>query len=82
MCEWDLISIRIRAIDVVEPDCVLRDYLQRAVTRLEHFRIDRIPQRGNQPVDARPDFFNDQLLRRRLWLGINLNLVSPLTKHI
>ena len=50
--EWNLEAVRIRAVDIVEPDCDLGYDLQRFLARLKYLRINRIPQRGNQPINA------------------------------
>ena len=45
--EWDFVVVRVGAIDVVESDGDLRHNLQTPLPRLENFRINRIPQRGD-----------------------------------
>jgi hypothetical protein len=80
--ERDLVLVGVGAVDVVEADRDLRHDFQPDLPCFEYLRIDRIAQRGNQAVDAAADFFQDQLLRRRLGPGIDLDLIAALAQQV
>ena len=80
--EGNLVAVGVGAVDVVEPDRVLRHDLQRALARLEDFGVNLVAQGGDEAVDAAADFFDDQALRRRLGIGIDLDLIAALAQAI
>ena len=57
VCERDLVTVGVGAIDIVKANCDLRDHFQRAFTRFKHFCIDGVAQCGDQSVDAAGNFF-------------------------
>ena len=50
--ERDLIFVRVGAIDVVKADGNLRHDFERPLPCFEYFSIDRVAQRGDQPIDS------------------------------
>ena len=87
MGERNLVAVGVGAVDVVETDGELRDDFQRALagfilTRTEDFGVDGIAQGGDQAVDTGLHFFDNQTLRRRFRLGINLDFVTALAQQV
>ena len=82
MGERDLVAVGIGAIDVVEAHRDLGHNLQRSLPCLEHLRIDLVAQRGNQSIDARSDFIEDDRFRRRFRMGIYLDVVSAAAQNV
>jgi hypothetical protein len=78
--ERNLVAIGVSTIDIVKTHGNLRYYFQCALARLEHFSINRIAQGRNQTVNPRPRLFDDQFLRGRFRLGIDLDVVSSLSQ--
>ena len=76
MGEWNFVTIGVGAIDVVEADRNLRNYLQRALAGFEDLGINRVAQGGDQAVDTAADFLDDQALRRSFRTGIESRLRS------
>src|SRR5882724_12771397 len=82
MGEWDLEAVSVGAIDVVEADRDLRDDFQRAVAGGKDLGIDWIAQRGDQSVDSRLHFLDDQTLGRRFGLGIDLQVIPLVAENV
>src|ERR1041385_7029356 len=82
MREWDFVLVRVGAIDVIEPDSDLRDYLKRPLPCFEHLGIDPVAQGANQPVNAALHFVDDQRLRRRLGSFKHFEIVPALTQTV
>src|SRR5262249_38744940 len=80
--ERNLVTISVRAIDIVEADGELRHNFKLALARLKNLRVDRITKRGDQAVDAAGHLFHDDLLRRRLRTGIDFKLVVLLSQTV
>src|SRR5258708_11833547 len=74
--EWNLVAVRIVAVNVVKTDRVLRDYLQNSLACFEDLGINGIAQSCNQRVHTAAHFFDDQRLRWRFRSWINLQLVT------
>src|SRR5262249_23724177 len=75
VCEWDVIAVRIGAIDIVEADCVLCDHLKVALPCFEELCVHLVAERGNQTVDPGFQFFYNQALRRWLRSSVDLDIV-------
>jgi len=80
--EWNLVAVGVGAVDIVEAYGVLRDYFQRPAPGLENFRVDRVAQRGDEPVDARAHLLDDQALGRRLHLVVDLDLIAAPAQQV
>src|ERR1019366_5672845 len=78
--EGNLVAVRVGAVDVVKPDRVLGNNPQRALPRFENLGINRIAKRGDESVDAAADSFDNQVLRWRLGIGINLEVGAALAQ--
>src|SRR5215475_808370 len=64
--EWNVIAVRVGAVDVVEAHGILRDYLKIAFPGVEEFRVDLVPKGGDQAINPRLELFDDQAFWRRL----------------
>src|SRR6266851_2543456 len=80
--ERNLVTVRIRAIDVVKTDSKLRDNFQRVLAGLKDFCVNLIPQCRDQAVDSRTRFFDDHTLRWGRGIGINFELITPFAQQI
>jgi hypothetical protein len=76
------VFVRVGAIDVIESDSDLRHDLQAPLPCVEHLRINRIAQCGDQPINAAFHFFNDQFLRRRLGSLEHLEVVTARAQKV
>src|SRR5260370_792792 len=80
--ERGLVTVRIRAIDIVKTYRELRDNLQRILAGLKDFCVNLIPQCRDQTVDSRPGSVDDHSLLRSRGVGVNLELITSLAQYI
>ena len=80
--EGNLVAVGVGAVDVVKAYGVLRHHFQRPTPRLENFGVDRVAQRGDEPVDAGAHLLDDQALGRRLDLVVDLDLVAAPAQEV
>ena len=76
MGEGNLIAIGIGTVYVVEADGYLCKGFQCGLASLKDFGVDGITQRSDETVDAGLYFVNNQTLRRRFRLGIDLDFIA------
>src|ERR1022692_826535 len=53
---------------------------QRALPRFENLGINRIAKRGDESVDAAADSFDNQVLRRRRGMRVDIHFVAALAQ--
>src|SRR5271167_3346881 len=82
MSEGNFVAVGVGAIDVVESHCILRYNLERVLACLENFGVNLVAQSSDQAVNSAADFCDDQVLRRRIGLGIDLDLITALAQAI
>src|SRR5208283_4357406 len=80
--EGNSAAVGVSAINTVKPDRVLRYGFERAFARLENFGVNLVAQGGDEAVNAAVDLLDDEALRRRLRIGIDLDLITPLAQAI
>ena len=81
--ERDPVPVRGRAVDVVEADRDLRHDLEpRGRPGREHLLVDRVPQRRDEGVDPGADLLEDERLRGRLDLVVDLEVPPALAQAV
>ncbi len=79
--ERDAVAVGGGAVDVVEPDRHLRHDLEGGGgAGGEHLLVDAVAQRRHESVDAGAHLLEDELLRRRLDLRVDLEVPPPLAQ--
>src|SRR5262249_55678723 len=74
--------VGVSAIDIVKPDSDLGYHFQRTLPGRENFRVDRVAKSGNQTINSRLYFFDDEGLGWRFRLRINLKVVAFVAKNV
>ena len=80
--ERNFIAVGIGTIDIVKTDGNLGHNFQRIIARFKNLGINRIAECGDQPVNARLHLIDDQALRWRYRLRINLDFVSAIAQQV
>src|SRR5262249_2265161 len=80
--KWNVVTVSVSTIDVVEPDSVLRHYFQMSLARFEDLGVDGIAKGGNETIDSGFNFVDDQALRWSLGVGIEFDFVASLAKQV
>src|ERR1700681_3150579 len=82
ICKRNFIFVGVGAVDIVESNGELRHNSECALSGRKNLGIDGIAQSSNQSVNARLHLFDDQTLRRRFGLGIDLKVVTFFAKNV
>jgi len=80
--ERNLVAIGIGAVDVIEPNRKLGHNFQRSLPCFEHLSVDLVANRGDETIHAAAQLLEDHLLRRRLGMRIDLDLIASGTQDI
>src|SRR5437764_2858874 len=62
MSKWHLVLVGVGTIDIVKANRKLSHNFERTLSRFKNLGINLVPQRRNQPVDSRANFFKYQRL--------------------